>query len=137
MQLSLEDRLELHELPGRYGDIIDDRDWDRLDTIFTDDAQFHVVGLVDMIGLDGIRAYMDSDEAPHPNAHLMMNVYIDVEGDAVKLRTRAVLPVTSSDGRRGDRVLHGSYYDDVVKTPQGWRVKRRTFSQQRLPRSQT
>ena len=34
------DRLELHELPGRYGDAIDDRAWDRLDDIFTTDAVF-------------------------------------------------------------------------------------------------
>ena len=27
MSISTDDRLELHELPGRYGDAIDDRDW--------------------------------------------------------------------------------------------------------------
>ena len=38
-------RLELHELPGRYGDAIDDRDWDRLGQIFTDDAVFDLTDL--------------------------------------------------------------------------------------------
>ena len=30
MKLELADRLELLELPGRYGDAIDDRNWDNL-----------------------------------------------------------------------------------------------------------
>ena len=33
MALSIEDKLELHELAGRYGDIIDDRNWSALDTV--------------------------------------------------------------------------------------------------------
>ena len=40
MTINIADRLELHELPGRYGDAIDDRNWDRLREIFTDDAVF-------------------------------------------------------------------------------------------------
>ena len=32
--LTTADRVEIHELPGRYGDAIDDRDWTRLDSIF-------------------------------------------------------------------------------------------------------
>ena len=132
MKLSIEDRLELHELPGRYGNIIDDRDWPRLGEIFTDDAEFRVIGLVEMIGLEGIKRYMDSDAAPHPNAHLMTNIFVDVQDGVVKLHTRAILPVSAGDGERGDRVIHGSYYDEVVKTTQGWRVKNRVFSQTRL-----
>ena len=44
-QLTLADRLEIHEIPGRYGDSIDDRDWDTLRTIFTDDAIFDLTGV--------------------------------------------------------------------------------------------
>ena len=32
--LTTADRVEIHELPGRYGDAIDDRDWTRLDSGF-------------------------------------------------------------------------------------------------------
>ena len=45
MDIELADRLELHELPGRYGDAIDDRNWDRLRQIFTDDAVFDLTGV--------------------------------------------------------------------------------------------
>lgn len=57
LAMDLADRLELHELPGRYGDAIDDRDWDRLEQIFTDDAVFHLtdLGAPLLEGLDRIK----------------------------------------------------------------------------------
>ena len=56
------DRLELHELPGRYGDAIDDRDWERLGQIFTDDAVFDLtdLGARRLEGLEDIKAFMDT-----------------------------------------------------------------------------
>ena len=38
MELTLADRLDLYEIPGRYGDAIDDRNWENLRRIFTPDA---------------------------------------------------------------------------------------------------
>ena len=43
--LTTVDRVEIHELPGRYGDAIDDRDWTRPDTVFTQDAVFDLTGV--------------------------------------------------------------------------------------------
>lgn len=40
MILSVGDKLELHQLAARYGDIIDDRNWPALDTIFEFRGQF-------------------------------------------------------------------------------------------------
>ena len=72
------DRLELHELPGRYGDAIDDRAWDRLDDIFTTDAVFDLtdLGAPRCEGLAAIKQFMDQ-EAQHPRTHLMTNIYVD------------------------------------------------------------
>ena len=59
--LTTADRVEIHELPGRYGDAIDDRDWTRLDTVFTQDAVFDLTGVGSRIcnGLDDIKAFME------------------------------------------------------------------------------
>ena len=59
--LTTADRVEIHELPGRYGDAIDDRDWMRLDTVFTQDAVFDLTGVGSRIcnGLDDIKAFME------------------------------------------------------------------------------
>jgi 3-phenylpropionate/cinnamic acid dioxygenase small subunit len=122
------DRLELHELPGRYGDAIDDRDWDRLDQIFTDDAVFDLtdLGSLRLEGLPEIKRYMDED-ANHPRTHMMTNIYVDETPQGVKLRFRIVALLPER------RVGTASYYDDVVKTPAGWRVKHRVITLRRRP----
>ncbi len=123
------DRLELHELPGRYGDAIDDRDWDRLDQIFTEDAVFDLtdLGVPLLEGLPRIKAFMDT-EAQHPRTHTMTNIYVDEVDGGVKLNFRIVALL--GEGRVGT----ASYYDDVVKTPDGWRVQHRVTTLRRKDR---
>ena len=131
MTLSIEDKIELHELAGRYGDIIDDRDWPALDSVFTMDAVFEVVGLVTMTGLADIRRFM-REEGRHPLAHLITNIHVEESSGGVRLLSRGIFPISSSDGGAGRRVFYGSYYDDVVKTAEGWRVCNRVFSTDRI-----
>ena len=130
--LDLEDRLDLHELAARYGDIIDDRDWQALDRVFTEDAVFEVIDLVCMEGLAEIKRYMH-EEGRHPLAHLITNIHVAQDADDIRLRSRGVFPISAPGGGPGHRVFHGSYYDRVVKTPAGWRIKERIFSAARLP----
>ncbi len=132
MPLSTNDKLELHELAGRYGDIIDDRDWPALARIFTEDAVFEVVDLVTMNGLIEIQRYME-EEGRHPLAHLITNIHLEEDSDGVKLFSRGIFPINTPESGAGHRVFYGSYYDRVVKTAQGWRVCRRVFSTRRLP----
>ena len=58
--LTTADRVEIHELPGRYGDAIDDRNC-ALDTVFTQDAVFDLTGVGSRIcnGLDDIKSFMN------------------------------------------------------------------------------
>lgn len=123
------DRLELHELPGRYGDAIDDRDWPRLARIFTEDATFDLTDLggPHLEGLPEIQRYMDT-EAQHPRTHLMTNIYVDEHDDGrvtMCFRIVALMPER--------RVGTASYFDEVVKTPQGWRVSTRVLKRRRGP----
>lgn len=127
--MDVADRLELHELPGRYGDAIDDRDWDRLGRIFTDDAVFDLTDLGGprLEGLEAIKVFMDT-EAQHPRTHLMTNIYVDEADDGVKMSFRIVALLPES------RVGTASYYDDVVKTGAGWRVENRVITLRRRDR---
>jgi 3-phenylpropionate/cinnamic acid dioxygenase small subunit len=126
--IELADRVELHELPGRYGDAIDDRNWDGLDAIFTADATFDLtdLGVRLLVGLPEIKRFMDV-EAQHPRTHMMTNIYVDDTPEGVKMFFRIVAM------RSGGLVGTASYYDDVVKTPQGWRVKNRVVTLRRHP----
>ncbi|MBD32695.1 MAG: hypothetical protein CL451_06585 [Acidimicrobiaceae bacterium] len=118
--INIADRLELHELPGRYGDAIDDRNWDRLREIFTDDAVFDLtgVGARRLEGIDDIVHFMNV-EASHPKTHMMTNIYVDEQDENVIMNFRIVALLGKG------LVGTASYYDRVVKTDQGWRVQHR------------
>ena len=117
--MELADRLALHELPGRYGDLIDDRDWDGLSQIFVDEATFEIPDQV-LDGLEAIREFMRG--AKHPRTHLMTNIAVDETDDDVVLRSRLI------GMRRDGRFISGRYRDVVVKTDDGWRVVTRVYT---------
>ena len=120
MTINIADRLELHELPGRYGDAIDDRNWDRLREIFTYDAVFDLtgVGARRLEGIDDIVHFMNV-EASHPKTHMMTNIYVDEQDENVIMNFRIVALLGKG------LVGTASYYDRVVKTDEGWRVQHR------------
>lgn len=131
MSISLESRLALHELAHYYGDVIDDRNWSGLATIFTEDAVFEVVDLVVMRGLPEISHYMEH-EGRHPLAHLITNVYVVEDDNGVRMHSRGVFPI-AGDAAPGHRVFYGSYYDRLRHTNSGWRICHRLFSTLRQP----
>lgn len=120
MALTLEDRLDIMEIPGRYGDSIDDRNWENLRQIFTPEAVFDLTGVGSRV-LDGIEdiVHFMEEEAAHPRTHMMTNIYVDEVGEDVELRFRIVALL--GKGKAGT----ASYYDRVVKTDEGWRVAHR------------
>lgn len=124
--ISVEDRLELHEIAARYGDLIDARDWEGLAAVFTTDAVFDGtdLGMPLLEGLHAIRKYMD-DSPNHPLGHHITNIYVESAGDEVILRSRII-----AAGHRG-RVSSASYRDRVVKTAQGWRIHHRVCTLRR------
>ena len=124
--LTTADRVEIHELPGRYGDAIDDRNWPGRDAVFTEDAVFDLTGVGSRIcdGLNDIKAFMET-EAAHPRTHMMTNIYADSDEDGISLRIRIVALIGKG------KTSTGSYYDKLVKTENGWRTQHRYVSSRR------
>jgi ketosteroid isomerase-like protein len=112
------DRLELHELAARYGNLVDARDLDALDTVFTNDATFVLTrpdGTSDHYdGIPEIRHMMESTASV--SLHHVTNVVIEADGDGVILTFRVLAPGA------GNRVASADYRDMVVRTPDGWRI---------------
>jgi hypothetical protein len=113
------DELALLRLQAVYGHVLDDRNWDALDTVFTDDAvlDFEAFGLGCMNGLAEIRRELPAMR--HPRGHHVTNIVVDLDGDAAVMR--ATLLVVLDDGTAAS----GSYRDLAVRTPGGWRISRR------------
>ena len=118
--LSLEDRLDIHQLIDLYGHLIDDREFQQLHKIFTEDAIFDLIGLPGgrCEGLPAIQEMMKASTS-HPLAHHATNIVIEVTAGAVSVRSKGI-----GVGHKG-RVGSVVYRDQLQKTDQGWRIQKR------------
>jgi hypothetical protein len=125
---SAEDTLAIQAVVVLYGFLVDDREWDRFDQVFTEDAvvdfRDHSAepprGLAPIVGrAEIVRQFRDV--LTHPYQHMLVNHVIeDVSRDEVVVRSKALLPLP------GGSVADILYRDTVVRTPDGWRISRKT-----------
>jgi 3-phenylpropionate/cinnamic acid dioxygenase small subunit len=114
------DMLAIHDLLARYGHVVDDADWRRLSEVFCEDGQFDLeaIGRGSAQGMEEIQLCFAGLD--HPLAHHTTNVTIEPDG-VQRARVRCKYLVVSDDGKSRT----GEYHDDVVHTPEGWRIERR------------
>jgi hypothetical protein len=129
--LDVGDRLAIHELLGLYGHLIDERRWDELHRVFTDDVVYDATdfGMPVTRSLDELVAEWTSEAgmARHPLAHHATNVVVEAADDEVRVRSKG-LGVGA-----GGRVGSVTYDDVVVRTEAGWRLASRTARLRRPP----
>ena len=124
MKRSAEDTLAIQAVVVLYGFLVDDREWDRFDQVFTEDAvvdfRDHSAqpprGLAPIVGrAEIVRQFRDV--LTHPYQHMLVNHVIeDVSPDEVVVRSKALLPLP------GGSVADIVYRDTVIRTPDGWRI---------------
>ncbi|MBS0503348.1 MAG: nuclear transport factor 2 family protein [Proteobacteria bacterium] len=125
---ALSDIVEIQQLLAAYVFAIDAKDFDALDRVFTPDATFDysVTG-----GETGdyakIKPWLKKALAPFPvTQHLIGLPLIRLNGDTATARTMLFNPMQL--GRPGGDHLFfvgATYVDDLVRTPEGWRIARR------------
>jgi 3-phenylpropionate/cinnamic acid dioxygenase small subunit len=130
MALDATDLLAIHDLLANYGHVVDDADWDRLSDVFSDDGVFDLdaIGEGRAQGIDELRACFA--RLNHPLAHHTTNVTIEPVDDH-RVRVRGKYLVVSDEGK----ARTGEYHDEVVRTPAGWRLERRTVVPRRARRA--
>lgn len=121
--LASEDTLAIHELLALYGHIIDAREWQRVDELFTATARYDMrefgLGLVE--GAAAIRELWSRPDAMHPLAHHATNIVVSTDADG----TVRVLSKGLGVGPNG-RVGSVVYHDVVERTQAGWRFVARS-----------
>jgi SnoaL-like domain len=117
--LGIEDRLEIHELAARYGNVLDRYNWDDLDLVFTEDAVLELwtpEGMAHRVtGLAAIKERI-AVTLHGLVTHHVTNVEVGVDDDGVSLFFKI-----AGFGPRG----HGGsadYRDMVRKEADGWRI---------------
>lgn len=128
-QQEISDRMEIQELLVRYSHAVDTRDWDAFERVFTDDA---VIDYTEMGGPRGgvkeTRAFLESAMPMFSSfQHMLGNTVLEFEGDTARSRTICFNPMVLPVGEVEPHVFFcGLWYrDQLVRTPDGWRIKDR------------
>lgn len=79
------DQLAIHRLIALYGHLVDDRQFSRVDEIFTDDVRYDLTdfGAGVLVGAQAVVDYWSLPSTRHPLVHLAANVVIDVDPDDI------------------------------------------------------
>jgi hypothetical protein len=127
----ISDRLEIADVLTRYTRAIDTGDWDRLDTVFTADADIDYTqsgGIHD--AYPAIKPWL-AEMLPaffRTRMHAIGQVDVPWAAGADELQVTAYFdnPMTMDDGAGGTKVveLGGFYHHTMVRTPDGWRSRR-------------
>ena len=123
MPSTAEDRDEILQLMYRYNHLIDSGDASGWAATFTEDGVFDVAGQV-RSGRDELTAFAASVRGFR---HSVVNPVIDVTGDAATVR--AYFVVYKDAAILGT----GSYADELVRTPAGWRFAKRVSTPDARP----
>ncbi|MFC1420564.1 nuclear transport factor 2 family protein [Streptacidiphilus cavernicola] len=126
----LSDRIEIQDLLVRYSHAVDTREWKLFAECFTEDA------VVDYTAFGGpcgtvaeVTAFLAS-VLPMFTAtqHLVANSAVVLEGDRATARTMCHNPMAlpGAEGAAGLLLCGLWYVDELVRTPDGWRLRRRS-----------
>jgi hypothetical protein len=125
------DRFEIEDLIVDYADIIDTGEIDRLDNIFTLDAHIDYSAMGGAVGAyPEVKDFLKKALAAFKNTqHLISNFQIKLDGDRA---TGKIMCFNPMEFNTGDRpaipvfILGLWYIDEYVRTPQGWRIAKRS-----------
>lgn len=126
----MSDRFEIQDLVFHYADCIDQRRFDELENVFTEDAH---IDYTSVGGPQGTRSEIiaflkQALTAFKTYQHLNANVQITVNGDMATGRVMCFNPSDLKLGKGNTQLfMIGIWYNDTyVRTPQGWRIRSRT-----------
>jgi 3-phenylpropionate/cinnamic acid dioxygenase small subunit len=114
-----DDAMQISKLLADYGHVVDDHDWDRAHEVFADDFVFDMSasGRSDLHGIADIVATF---KGRNMYAHVTTNTSLTEDDDGT-VRAHSKFIGFPNEGPP----VTGDYYDEVTKTPAGWRLRRR------------
>lgn len=123
------DRQAIVDLTISYGWVLDHGPREDLREVFTDDA-VAIYGGVRFEGVDSIIAKVEESLGRLTiSQHLVSNQQVAIHGDTARCRCYLQAQHTLRGTEGGDNyVMAGRYEDDLVRTPEGWRISKRELT---------
>lgn len=125
--LTLEDRLAIAELPVRYARCADGPDHDGLARCLTLDAQYdasHIPGGIVHEGREAVVAFVTAaHERLDAPQHFVTNVLVEDRDTYVSCQSYVFTPLLAEGG---GTFIGVKWDDQVVRTAEGWQIRRRT-----------
>ena len=123
------DHHAIEKILKRYARALDEKNYDALDAVFTEDA---VLDYTAAGGIKGtypvVKAWLREVLDPMPEMqHFTTNVEIEFDGDraAGKSYTFNVNGVRDAEGKLQHMTVGAQYIDAFARTPSGWRITSR------------
>jgi len=126
---------ECRQLALRFMALNDQKKWGDMCSLLTDDASFARPTDPDnpIIGRAEIQAAFEARPAGKITRHICTNMIITVQSPSQASGTMYALLYTGAADNQGDlgviadeRQLLGEFYDDYVRTDEGWRIAKRS-----------
>lgn len=123
------DEAAVRDLAARYCWAIDTLDREAFGRVFTADATA-LLGNSSHEGIDDIWSKVDSTLSPLTcSQHLVGSHVVEVDGDTATHRCQFHAQHVRTGTEGGSQfIVAGSYTDDVVRTPDGWRIRHRVLN---------
>jgi 3-phenylpropionate/cinnamic acid dioxygenase small subunit len=123
---ALADRLDIEAVLTRYAWALDSKQFDELDDVFTPDAHIDYTSSGGEAGAyPDVKAWLAKVLPNFPAyQHLVTNKQITVDGDRATSRAEFYNPMVMAkrDGTTSIFFVGGEYHDQLVRTPNGWRI---------------
>ena len=110
---------QLNATYNRYADLADGKSYSSL---FTEDAEFNIVGEGIYVGREQIAARCNATTTA---VHVTTEPELDIDGDSAQQRVRMLTVLQDGKGTRNEFVASGWYIDELKRTEEGWRYHRR------------
>jgi hypothetical protein len=128
---SLQDLLDHGAMTSLISDFaygIDQRDWSRFRSVFTDEIWVDLswVGVNEAMPADNWVISVSKSLAPcDATQHRMTNIDITLDGDRATLLTHMTARhMFELDGKKEFQTVGGYYHHDLVRTADGWRISK-------------
>ena len=122
------DKAEIAEVLIRYATGIDFKDWKLFRTCWTGEVDIDYGDLGKFTDADAFTELMKQiHDGMGQTYHRISNIVVDLDGDRATARSyvRAVLMAVPGDANSWIDAL-GHYDDELTRTPDGWRIRKRT-----------